>query len=70
MRPTYRDPDKPYRPEDDDPNLVPTNRMRSLTEYGFGPYPGSSWQGAIGCAVLLALVLLILWGLMSLHIFG
>ncbi len=67
---SYRDPDRPPRPEDGDPNIVPWNRMRILTRGVLMPDFGSSWQGTFSLLALLALVMLILWALMALHLFS
>jgi hypothetical protein len=66
----YREPDRPHLPEDEDPNLLPWNRLRALQTRG-GIMPrigGGSWQGTIGCAALMALALLIVWALVALGI--
>jgi hypothetical protein len=69
MRP-YGEPDRPHLPEDDDPNLLPWNRLRGLQPLG-GIMPrigGGSWQGTIGCAALLVLAMLIAWALVALGV--
>lgn len=66
---SYRDPDKPFRPEDEDPSLMPMSRLRAQTGWGFGAGP-RSWRGSIATLAFLGLVLLILLVLISLHIGG
>ena len=56
---SHQDPNRPNRPENDDPDPMLRSRLRAVTGWGVGAGP-SSWRGSLATLIMLLFVLFIL----------